>query len=149
VIQPAVRDTEREETTVNSQTSPATIGASGATATHYVDGFVIAVPRERLEDYERIAREAASVWREYGALQVVEAVADDVAYGEATSFPRAVQATEDETVIFSWIAYESRAVRDEVNAKVMADPRIRDGMDEVPFDPKRLIFGGFRTIVER
>jgi uncharacterized protein YbaA (DUF1428 family) len=134
---------------VTSQTSPATIGASADTATHYVDGFVIAVPRERLDDYERVAREAAAVWREYGALQVVETVADDVPNGEITSFPRAVQAAEDETVIFSWIAYESREVRDEVNAKVMADPRIRDSMNDVPFDPKRMIFGGFRTIVER
>ena len=134
---------------MTGQTSPATIGASPDKTTHYVDGFVIAVPRDRLEDYERIAREAASVWREYGALQVVETVADDVPHGEVTSFPRAVQATEDETVIFSWIAYESREVRDEVNAKVMADPRIKDSMDGVPFDPKRMIFGGFRTIVER
>ena len=133
---------------MTSQTSPATIGGSAPTTTHYVDGFVIAVPRDRLEEYERIAREAASVWREYGALQVVETVADDVPYGESTSFPRAVQATEDETVIFSWIAYESREVRDEVNAKVMADPRIKDSMHEVPFDPKPMIFGGFRTIVE-
>jgi uncharacterized protein YbaA (DUF1428 family) len=134
---------------VTSQTSPATNGRSSAEAMRYVDGFVIAVPRERLEDYERIAREAAAVWREHGALEVVETAADDVSYGETTSFPRAVQATEDETVIFSWIAYESREVRDEVNAKVMADPRIKDGMDEVPFDPKRMIFGGFRTIVDR
>ncbi len=114
----------------------------------YVDGFVIAVPRDRLEDYERVARDAAAVWREYGALRVVEAVTDDVPHGEVTSFPRAVQATEDETVIFSWIDYESREARDEVNAKVMADPRTKDHMDEVPFHPKRMIFGGFRTIVE-
>ena len=133
---------------MTSQTSPTTNGGSAHTTTRYVDGFVIAVPRDRLEDYGRIAREAASVWREYGALQVVETVADDVPYGEATSFPRAVQATDDETVIFSWIAYESREVRDQVNAKVMADPRIKDSMNDVPFDPKRMIFGGFRTIVE-
>jgi uncharacterized protein YbaA (DUF1428 family) len=134
---------------VIAQTSPATIGGSAETATHYVDGFVIAVPRDRLEDYERIARDAASVWREYGALQVVETVADDVPHGELTSFPRAVQATDDETVIFSWIVYTSREARDEINAKVMADPRLKDRMDEVPFDPARMIFGGFRTIVER
>lgn len=131
------------------QTNPATVGESADMTTPYVDGFLIAVPRDRLEDYERIASDAAAVWREYGALHVVETVADDVTYGKFTSFPRAVQATEDETVIFSWIAYESREVRDEVNAKVMADPRIRDHMKEVPFDPARMVFGGFRTIVER
>jgi uncharacterized protein YbaA (DUF1428 family) len=130
------------------QTSPRTTGQPADATTPYVDGFVIAVPRDRLDDYEQIARDAAAVWRKYGALRVVEAVADDVPHGEVTSFPRAVRATEDETVIFSWIAYESREARDEVNAKVMADPRIKDHMDEVPFDPKRMIFGGFRTIVE-
>jgi uncharacterized protein YbaA (DUF1428 family) len=107
------------------------------------------VPRDRLEDYERIARDAAEVWREHGALQVVETVADDVSRGELTSFPRAVQATEDETVIFSWITYPSREARDEVNAKVMADPRLRHHMQEAPFDGRRMIYGGFRTIVER
>jgi uncharacterized protein YbaA (DUF1428 family) len=134
---------------MTSQSTQATIGESTDRSTHYVDGFLIAVPRDRLEDYERIASEAATVWREYGALQVVETVADDVPYGESTSFPRAVQATDDEIVIFSWIAYESREARDEVNAKVMADPRIKESMNDVPFDPKRMIFGGFRTIVER
>jgi uncharacterized protein YbaA (DUF1428 family) len=131
------------------QTSPETNGGSADTTTQYVDGFVIAVPRKRLKDYERIAREAASVLREHGALQVVETVADDVPYGELTSFPRAVQATEEETVIFSWIAYGSREARDEVNAKVMADPRIKDHMNEVPFDPKRMVVGGFHMLVER
>ena len=97
---------------------------------------------------ERSARDVASVLREHGSLQVVETVADDVPYGELTSFPRAVQATDDETVIFSWIAYESREARDEVNAKVIADPRIKDHMNKVPFDPKRMVFGGFHTIVE-
>lgn len=88
------------------------------------------------------------MWREYGALGVIEAVADDVPYGELTSFPRAVQATDDETVIFSWIAYESREARDEINEKVMADPRIKEEMAEMPFDPQRMIYGGFRTLVE-
>ena len=116
---------------------------------NYVDGFVLAVPKDRLDEYERIAREAASVWREYGALSVVECVADDVPYGELTSFPRAVQATDDETVIFSWITYESREARDEINAKVMADPRMQGDMAEMPFDAKRMIFGGFRPLVEQ
>jgi uncharacterized protein YbaA (DUF1428 family) len=141
-------DSEREETSVTIHTSPETVGGSVDLTAAYVDGFVIAVPRDRLDDYERLARRAASVWREYGAVQVVETVADDVPYGKITSFPRAVQAAEDETVIFSWIAYESREARDEVNAKVMADPRIKDHMNEVPFDPARMVFGGFRTIVE-
>lgn len=132
-----------------TQTRPTRIDGSANLTTGYVDGFVIAVPRDRLQDYERVAREAAAVWCEYGALQVVETVADDVPVGEATSFPRAVQASEDEAVIFSWIAYESREARDAVNVKVMDDPRIRDNMKDVPFDPARMIFGGFRTIVER
>ena len=130
------------------QASPATNDGPTDMTTRYVDGFVIAVPRERLKEYERSARDVASVLREHGSLQVVETVADDVPYGELTSFPRAVQATDDETVIFSWIAYESREARDEVNAKVIADPRIKDHMNKVPFDPKRMVFGGFHTIVE-
>jgi uncharacterized protein YbaA (DUF1428 family) len=141
-------DFEREETTMSIQTSSQTSGGSADMTPRYVDGFVIAVPRDRLKDYERIARDAASVLREHGALQVVETVADDIPYGQLTSFPRAVQATEDETVIFSWIVYESREARDEVNAKVMADPRIKDQMNKVPFDPKRMVLGGFHTIVD-
>jgi len=109
---------------------------------------VIAVPKDMIDEYEKIARDAAAVWREYGALSVFECVADDVPYGELTSFPRAVQATDDETVIFSWILYESREARDEVNKKVMADPRMAGEMSDMPFDGKRLIYGGFRTLVE-
>lgn len=116
----------------------------------YVDGFVLAVPRDRLEDYRRLAATASEVWKDYGALAYVEAVADDVPYGELTSFPRAVHATEDEIVIFSWITYASREARDEINAKAMADPRLKDmGPENVPFDGKRMIFGGFQTILER
>lgn len=131
-----------------TDTSQTTNDQRGETATPYVDGFVIVVPQGRIDEYERIARDAAAIWREYGALGVAECVADDVPYGELTSFPRAVQASDDETVIFSWIAYESREARDEVNAKVMADPRIKEAMADVPFDPKRMIYGGFRTLVE-
>lgn len=119
----------------------------GEAATPYVDGFVIAVPRDRIDDYERIACDAApsgGAWRA-GRRRVRRRRR---AYGELTSFPRAVQASDEETVIFSWIAYESRETRDEVNAKVMADPRIQEAMAEVPFDPKRMIYGGFRTLVE-
>jgi uncharacterized protein YbaA (DUF1428 family) len=114
----------------------------------YVDGFVMAVPKDRIEDYVEVARRAGEVWREHGALSVMEAVADDVPYGELTSFPRAVQATDDETVFFSWIVYESRESRDEVNKKVMADPRMEGDMSQMPFDGKRMIYGGFRPLVE-
>ena len=114
----------------------------------YVDGFVLAVQKDRIDEYEKMAREAAAVWREHGALSVMECVADDVSYGEVTSFPRAVQATDDETVVFSWITYESREARDQVNEKVMADPRMQGDMSEVPFDAKRMFFGGFRPLVE-
>ncbi len=113
----------------------------------YVDGFVLAVARDKLEAYKAFTRIAGEVWKEYGALTYVECVADDVPYGTVTSFPRAVQAREDEVVIFSWITYASRAHRDEVNAKVMADPRVQPSAD-MPFDGKRLIHGGFETFLE-
>jgi uncharacterized protein YbaA (DUF1428 family) len=116
--------------------------------TPYVDGFVLAVKTDRIDEYEKIASEAGAVWLDHGALKVVECVADDVPYGELTSFPRAVQAGDDETVVFSFIVYESREARDEVNKKVMADERMKGDMSDMPFDGKRLIYGGFRTIVE-
>ena len=110
----------------------------------YVDGFVIPVPKDRLEDYKALARRCAVIWKEHGALTSVETVGDDVPYGEITSFPRAVQAKEDEVIIFSWIVYENRASRDAVMEKVMVDPRMQDMMkDGQPFDGKRMIFGGF------
>jgi uncharacterized protein YbaA (DUF1428 family) len=109
----------------------------------YVDGFVLAVPKEKLEAYKVMARKAGEVWKEYGALAFVECVGDDVPYGELTSFPRAVQAKDDEVVIFAWILYESREKRDAVNAKVMADPRLKSDMSDMPFDGKRMIYGGF------
>src|SRR3954454_452064 len=111
----------------------------------YVDGFVVAVPKERIEDYKAMARRAGGAWKEYRALAFVECVGDDVPYGELTSFPRAVQAKDDEVVVFSWIVYESREQRDAVNAKVMADPRLKDSMSNMPFDAKRMIFGGFEA----
>lgn len=115
----------------------------------YVDGFVLAVPKSRMEDYKALARLAGSVWKEYGALAYVECLAEDVPYGELTSFPRAVQAKEDEIVVFSWIVYASRAERDAINAKVMADPRLKDmGPQNCPFDSKRMIFGGFESFVD-
>jgi uncharacterized protein YbaA (DUF1428 family) len=114
----------------------------------YVDGFVVVVPKERIEDYKAMARRAGEVWKEHGALAFVECVGDDVPYGELTSFPRAVQAKDDEVVVFSWIVYESREQRDAVNAKVMADPRLKADMTDMPFDGKRMIYGGFKTFLE-
>lgn len=117
--------------------------------TRYVDGFVIPVPRNKLEEYRKIAEEAGQVWKEYGALEVIEAVADDVKPGEVTSFPQSVLLKDDETVVFSYIVYESREHRDEVLGKVMSDPRIKDkGPEHMPFDGKRMFWGGFKTIVE-
>jgi uncharacterized protein YbaA (DUF1428 family) len=109
----------------------------------YIDGFVIPVPRNKLEDYKKLAALCAVVWREHGAITSVECVSEDVPYGELTSFPRAVQAKEDEVVVFSWIVYESRESRDAVMEKVMADPRLKEMMQSAPFDGKRMIFGGF------
>ena len=106
----------------------------------YVDGFVIPVPKDKIEAYKAQARKAGEVWKEYGALAFVECIGDDVPIGEVTSFPRAVHAKEDEVVVFSWIVYRDRAERDAIDAKVMADPRLKRDM---PFDGKRLIFGGF------
>lgn len=112
----------------------------------YVDGFVLAVPRDRLEEYRAITELAGSIWMEFGATAYVECVADDTPYGELTSFPRAVQARDDEVVIFSWITYPSKAMRDEINAKVMSDPRMNHDPASMPFDGKRMIFGGFTEL---
>jgi uncharacterized protein YbaA (DUF1428 family) len=114
----------------------------------YVDGFVLAVPKKNLDAYKNMARKVGEVWKEYGAIDYVEAVGDDVPYGEVTSFPRAVQAKEDEVVVFSWITYPSREKRDEINKKVMEDPRIKEGMKDMPFDGKRMIFGGFNSFLD-
>jgi uncharacterized protein YbaA (DUF1428 family) len=114
----------------------------------YVDGFVVAVPKAMLDDYKALATKAGEVWKEYGALEYVECIADDVPYGELTSFPRAVQAKDDEIVVFSWITYASREARDEINAKVMEDPRLKPQIGHEPFDGKRMIYGGFRSFLE-
>jgi uncharacterized protein YbaA (DUF1428 family) len=115
----------------------------------YVDGFVVPVPKARIEAYKALAAKASAIWKEYGALAYVECIGDDVPYGKLTSFPRAVQATDDEVVVFSWILYKSRAERDSINAKVMADPRFKGMGSDMPFDGKRLIHGGFETFLER
>ncbi|HEY7462418.1 MAG TPA: DUF1428 domain-containing protein [Gemmatimonadota bacterium] len=116
----------------------------------YVDGFVVPVPKRKLQAYRRMARKAGRIWREHGALEYRECVADDVKVGKLTSFPRSVKLKPGETVVFSWIVYKSRAQRDAVNAKVMSDRRLKSMMDPkaMPFDPKRMFFGGFTTLVK-
>lgn len=114
----------------------------------YVDGFILAVPKGKLETYKKMARLGGEVWMSHGALGYVEAAGDDVPYGELTSFPRAVQAKDDEVVIFAWILYPSREVRDEINRKVMADERMQGEEWRDVFDGKRMIYGGFRPFIE-
>ena len=116
----------------------------------YVDGFVTPVPKRKLEAYRRMSRKAGKVWREHGALEFRECVADDVKWGKRTSFPRAVKQKPGETVLFSYIVYKSRADRDRVNAKVMKDKRLAAMMDPktMPFDGKRMFWGGFKVIVD-
>ena len=114
----------------------------------YVDGFIVAVKKDKIDDYKQVAELACTVWKEYGAIDYVEALADDVSVGELTSFPRAVKLEEDEVVVFSYITYPSREVRDDCMKKVMADPRMKPDMENMPFDGKRMIFGGFKAIVE-
>ena len=115
----------------------------------YVDGFVVPVPTKNLAAYRRMARKAGKVWRDHGALEYRECVADDVKPGKHTSFPQSVKLKAGETVVFSWIVYKSRAQRDRVNAKAMADPRLADMMDpkKMPFDGKRMFWGGFKVFV--
>ena len=116
---------------------------------NYVDGFVLAVPKKNVDAYRKMALKAGKVWKEYGALAYHECVADDVPLGKTTSFPRSVKLKTGEVVVFSWIVYKSRTHRDRVNSKVMRDPRIVS-MDPkaMPFDAKRMIYGGFKTLVE-
>jgi uncharacterized protein YbaA (DUF1428 family) len=113
----------------------------------YVDGFVIAVPKNKLDAYKAMAKECVQIWREFGAQDYVECVGDDTPYGEVTSFPRAVQAKDDEVVVFSWITYQDRAARDAANQKIMEDPRLKKMMENPPFDGKRMIFGGFKPFL--
>ena len=116
----------------------------------YVDGFVLPVPKKNIDAYRRMARKAGKVWREHGALEYIEAVAEDVKRGKVTSFPQSVELKRNETVIFAWIVYKSRADRDRVNEKVMADPRLADMMDPENslFDASRMFWGGFDVIVD-
>ena len=116
----------------------------------YVDGFVIPVPKRNVEAYRRMAQRAGKVWIEHGALEFRECVGDDLKVKGVASFPRIARARSGETVFFSWIVYKSRAHRDRVNAKVMKDPRIANMMDEkaMPFDGKRMVYGGFKVLVD-
>jgi uncharacterized protein YbaA (DUF1428 family) len=116
----------------------------------YVDGFVLPVPKRNLEAYRRIARLAGKVWREHGALEYVECVADDVKPGKWTSFPQAVKLKPGEAVWFSYIVYKSRKHRDRVNARVMKDKRLAPMMDpkKMPFDGRRMFWGGFKVMVD-
>lgn len=114
----------------------------------YVDGFVLAVPTKNVDAYKKLATTAREAWMEHGALAYVEALADDVPYGEVTSFPRSVQASEEETVIFAWITYRSREERDAINKKVMQDPRMQSEDWRDVFDGKRMIYGGFVPFLE-
>jgi len=115
----------------------------------YVDGFVVPVPRRNVQKYKQIARKMGRIWREHGALSYTESMGDDVKPGKLTSFPQAVKLKPGETVIFAWVVYKSRAQRDKVNAKVMKDPRLAGMMNpkDLPFDGKRMFWGGFKTFV--
>ena len=117
---------------------------------NYVDGFVVPVPKENLATYKRMSRKMAKVWRELGALEFRECVADDVKVGKHTSFPQAVKLKEGEVVVFSWIVYKSRADRNRINANGMKDPRLADLMDPkaMPFDGKRMFMGGFKMMID-
>lgn len=116
----------------------------------YVDGFVLPVPKKNVATYKRMAQKAGKVWRDHGALEYIECIADDVKRGKLTSFPRSVKLKPGETVVFAYIVYKSRAHRDRVNAKVMKDPRLANMMDPkaMPFDAKRMFWGGFKTFVK-
>ena len=116
----------------------------------YVDGFVVPVPKKNIAAYKAMARKAGKIWMEHGALAYHECVADDVKPGKSTSFPQSVKLKEGEVVIFAWIVYKSRRQRDSINAKVMKDPRLAEMMDpkKMPFDGKRMFWGGFKGIVE-
>ena len=117
---------------------------------NYVDGFVVPVPKKNMQAYLRLSRKMGNVWREHGALAFRECVGDDLKMGKLTSFPQAIKLKADEVAVFSWIEFKSRAARDRINAKAMKDPRMAGMMDakNMPFDGKRMIYGGFKGIVD-
>lgn len=114
----------------------------------YIDGYVLPVPRDQKALYTEIARKAAAIYKELGALELVECWADDVPHGKQTDFYRSVQASEEEEVVLSWVIWPSRKARDEGSARIMADPRMTELMKDIPVDGKRMFWGGFEPIVE-
>lgn len=115
----------------------------------YVDGFVVPVPKAKLDEYRQLSARMSKLWKQRGALSYVEAVADDVKPGEVTDFQRSVKLADDEVVVFSWITYRSKEDRDRINREVMADPAMKEqDPSTMPFDSKRMVMGGFTTIVE-
>jgi uncharacterized protein YbaA (DUF1428 family) len=114
----------------------------------YVDGFVLPVPKDNVDAYRKMSTKAGKIWKKHGALEYIECAADDVKPGKWTSFPQSVKLKPDETVVFSWILYKSRKDRDRINALVMKDPFMQHGPGAEIFDHKRMIYGGFKTIVE-
>ncbi len=113
----------------------------------YVDGFVLPVPKKKVKAYRALAMKAGKIFKEHGALEYIECIADDVKKGKWTSFPRSVKLKSNETVYFSWVVYKSRRHRDQVLKKVMKDPRLPMNPKEMPFDGKRMIYGGFKSII--
>lgn len=115
----------------------------------YVDGFVLAVPKAKLAAYKKMSKKAGAVWKELGAIEYVECIEDDVQPGKLTSFPQAVKRKPGELVVFSWIIYETKAARNRINKAVMKDPRLADMMNpkDLPFDGKRMFWGGFKPVV--
>ena len=114
----------------------------------YVDGFVIPVPKKQLAAYKKISAKAGKIWKEFGALDYKECVGDDLKIKWGTPFPKLAKAKAGETVVFSWITYKSKAQRDKINAKVMADPRLKMDGQAMPFDMKRMTYGGFKVFVD-
>ncbi|HEY9530133.1 MAG TPA: DUF1428 domain-containing protein [Burkholderiales bacterium] len=114
----------------------------------YVDGFVLPVPKKNVAAYRAMARKAGKIWKEHGALEYRECAADDVKPGKVTSFPQSVKLKNGEAVWFSWIVYRSRADRDRILKKVMADERLKGDMNNMPFDARRMIYGGFKVVVD-
>lgn len=115
----------------------------------YIDGFVIPIPKDKIDDYQRLAETAGKLWKEHGALDYWECLGDDLEVKDMVSFPQLANIGADETVVFSWIVYASREQRDQVNARIMADPRIKQmcDPDKPPFDCKRMAYGGFKVLV--
>jgi len=116
----------------------------------YVDGFVLPIPKKNIKAYAQMASLAGKIWKEHGALEYRECVGDDLNIKFGLPFPKGIKAKKGETIVFAWIVYKSKAHRDKVNAKVMKDPRLGQGMEgkEMPFDVKRMLYGGFKTIVD-